>query len=213
MQLQTSPYLEQQSQWPVNGKVILAQFDEHSVIVYQAYKASIGRYAAEHGYFGGDFKYSRMTWIKPNFLWMMYRSDWGRKTGQEVTLAIRLKRSAFDEILRGAVHSNYGSSGYETREAWQQAVKSSNVRLQWDPDHDPVGGKLERRAIQLGLRGDSIERYGKEWIIEILDISEYVAEQREHIALSARDCLITPTETIYPVNDEMVTSKLGLDYF
>ncbi|WP_216092858.1 DUF4291 family protein [Candidatus Marithrix sp. Canyon 246] len=24
-----------------------------------------------------------MTWIKTNFLWMMYRSEWGTKQGQE----------------------------------------------------------------------------------------------------------------------------------
>ena len=27
------------------------------------------------------------------------------------------------------------------------------VRLQWDPDHSPSYEKLERRAIQLGLKG------------------------------------------------------------
>jgi Domain of unknown function (DUF4291) len=54
-----------------------------------------------------------MTWIKPNFLWMMYRSGWGRKEGQEVTLAIRIKRSAFDEILSQAVHSKYTPELYE----------------------------------------------------------------------------------------------------
>ena len=63
--------------WPKEGRHILAQFDDDTVIVYQAYRPSIGRYAAEHGAFGGDFSYSRMSWVKPNFLWMMYRSGWG----------------------------------------------------------------------------------------------------------------------------------------
>ena len=42
--------------------------------------------------------YNRMSWIKPNFLWMMYRSNWGRSQGQEVVLAVRLKRSFFDSL-------------------------------------------------------------------------------------------------------------------
>jgi Domain of unknown function (DUF4291) len=92
MQLRIEPYLKQQENWPPSGKVILAQYDADSIVVYQAYRPSIGHFAAENGYFGGDFKLSRMTWIKPNFLWMMYRSGWGSKEGQEVTLAIRLQR-------------------------------------------------------------------------------------------------------------------------
>ena len=28
------------------------------------------------------------------------------------------------------------------------------VRLQWDPDHTPKAGKCDRRAIQLGLKGE-----------------------------------------------------------
>jgi hypothetical protein len=70
-------YLDQQQRWPSSGRHILACFDEESIVVYQAYSPAIGRFAARHGYFGGEFSYSRMSWIKPNFLWMMYRSNWG----------------------------------------------------------------------------------------------------------------------------------------
>src|SRR4051812_30948572 len=81
----TEPYPEQVNMWPPEGRHILAQFDAETVIVYQAYRSAIGQYAAEHGTFGGDFSYSRMSWVKPNFLWMMYRSGWGTKQNQEVT--------------------------------------------------------------------------------------------------------------------------------
>ena len=80
-----------------------------------------------------------MSWIKPNFLWMMYRCGWASKEGQEVVLAVRLKRSSFDEILRRAVHSTYVSEVYESESAWKAAVGRSDVRLQWDPDHDLLG--------------------------------------------------------------------------
>ena len=87
--LKTEPYLDQTARWPQTGRHVLAQFDDTSVVVYQAYRPSIGEFAAANGYFGGpDFAFSRMSWIKPNFLWMMYRCGWGRKAGQESVLAV-----------------------------------------------------------------------------------------------------------------------------
>jgi hypothetical protein len=76
--LATAPYAEQMKDWPQTGQHILAQFDDKTIIVYQAYRPGIGRFAVENGFFGGDFKYSRMSWIMPSFLWMMYRSQWGQ---------------------------------------------------------------------------------------------------------------------------------------
>jgi hypothetical protein len=31
-----------------------------------------------------------MTWIKPSFLWMMYRCGWGAKEGQESVLVVEI---------------------------------------------------------------------------------------------------------------------------
>lgn len=42
----TEPYREQVKIWPREGRHILAQFDDETVIVYQAYNLAIGRYAA-----------------------------------------------------------------------------------------------------------------------------------------------------------------------
>ena len=100
-----------------------------SIIVYQAYRPAIGHFAAQHGYFGGPFSLGRMSWIKLNFLWMMYRCGWASKEGQEVVLAVRLKRTAFDEILRRAVHSTFVPEVYESETAWKEAVARSDVRL------------------------------------------------------------------------------------
>src|SRR6516164_7944213 len=122
--------------------------------MYQTYRPEIGRFASRHGYFGGAFSLNRMSWIKPNFLWMMYRSGWASKEGQEVVLAVRLRRTAFDEILRLAVHSTFLPEVYESEGLWKEAVARSDVRLQFDPDHSPSGAPIERRAIQLGLRGE-----------------------------------------------------------
>lgn len=189
-------YLELRKTWPNNGKHILATFDETSITVYQAYNSQIASYAVRHQTFGGDFSMNRMTWIKPNFMWMMYRSGWGTKVNQEVTLAIRLKREGFDEIMSSAVHSSYQPS-YQTQQNWRQAVKNSSVRLQWDPDHDPFGRKLERKAIQLGLRGESLQKYVNEWIIEIEDISDFVSDQRELVNEKQLHLLQVPDEKVY----------------
>jgi hypothetical protein len=146
----TTSYAEQIVRLPKTGRHIIAQFDDEGIVVYQAYRPAIGEFAATHGYFGGEFSLSRMSWIKPNFLWMMYRSGWGQKEGQEVVLAVKIKREAFDTILAAAVCSGYEPDLYPTEKDWKHAVNRSDVRLQWDPDHSPAGGKLTRKAIQLG---------------------------------------------------------------
>ena len=210
MNLITEPYLTQNTYWPQSGHHILAQYDDTSIIVYQAYQPSIGHFAAAHGYFGGDFSFTRMSWIKPNFLWMMYRSGWGAKEGQEVTLAIRLKRSGFDTLLARAVHSSYKAGIYTSELAWKQAIGQSEVRLQWDPDHHPSGAKVERRAIQLGMRGSILARYAHEWILDIEDISEFVREQYEYVRKGNYAQLATPREIVYPVDDESVVARLEI---
>ncbi|MBE9042792.1 DUF4291 domain-containing protein [Oscillatoriales cyanobacterium LEGE 11467] len=198
MRLATEPYLSQVRRWPPFGRHILAQFDGESIVVYQAYRPAIGHFAASQGYFGGEFRLTRMSWIKPNFLWMMYRSGWGTKAGQEVILAVRLWRSAFDEILAAAVPSSFAPQLYSTRSAWQRHVKQSSVRLQWDPARHPSGAKLERRAIQLGLRGEVLARYAQDWVLDIEDISEFVAQQYEFVRAQDWESLQTPTEYVYP---------------
>ncbi len=211
MTLQTESYIEQQRRWPVSGRHILAQFDASTVVVYQAYRAAIGHYAAQHQSFGGEFSFSRMSWIKPNFLWMMYRCGWGTKPDQEVILAVHLKREGFDEILRQAVHSTYVPAVYGSPEGWKARVVESAVRLQWDPDHDPAGARQERRAIQLGLSGEVLRRYAKEWTVKIENISGFVAEQREHVKEAGFPQLITPREEVYPVTNKEVAGRLAID--
>lgn len=208
MKLVTAPYLAQTASWPFTGRHILAQFDDASVVVYQAYRPSIGHSAAAHGHFGGEYSFSRMSWIKPNFLWMMYRSGWGTKPDQEVTLALRLRREGFEEVLAGAIASSFGASSFKTEPDWKAALQQSDVRLQWDPDHDPTGQPLARRAIQLGLRGPTLRRLNDEWLLDVEDISDFVREQRPHVARP--EGLLTPLERVYPVLHPATAERLGL---
>ena len=210
MNLTVESYLQQRERWPESGRHILAQFDDETIVVYQAYRSEIGRYAAQHGRFGDGFSLKRMTWIKPNFLWMMYRSGWGTKEGQEVVLAIRLRRSGFESILAQAVPSTFDATRFDSEGSWSKAVAASSVRLQWDPDHHPSGAKLERRAIQLGLRDSALQSFVSEWIVSIEDISEFVSEQRRLVETDNLSALRTPCETPYPVAAPEVAKALGL---
>jgi hypothetical protein len=204
------PYPCQLKIWPKHGRHILAQFDEETVILYQAYRPETGRYAATHGSFGLGFSYNRMSWVKPNFLWMMYRSGWGTKQDQEITLALRIRKVFFDSLLASAVPSIYDPVHFSTQDEWARAVRQSEVRLQWDPDHDPSGKKQERKAIQLGLRGQMLKDFGKRELVEVRDISDFVFDQKTKLALHGQGGLQTPSERVYLPADPALCNRLGL---
>lgn len=214
MPLELVPWREHSATWPRDGQHVLAQHDGDTIVVYQAYRPEIGRWAAEHGRLGGPaFSLSRMSWIKPNFLWMMFRSGWGTKPDQEVTLAVRLPRAAFEAILAQAVPSSFGALAQRTwpdERAWKDAGGRSDVRLQWDPDHHPTGAPLERRAIQLGLRGETLRRFAQEWPLEVEDVSALVAEQRAQVSARSWERLMVPREQVYRVGDSAVAARVGV---
>ena len=210
MKLNIKPYTEQLKEWPEKGHHIMAQYNDEEIIVYQSYRPSKGNFAVRNQYFGGDFKYTRMTWIKPNFLWMMYRNGWGTKEGQEVVLAVHLKRDAFERYLSKAVYSIFQEDLYPSIEEWKTEVKNSSVRLQWDPDHDPYGAKVERRAIQIGVRDEEILKYATKDIIKIEDISEFVRTQHQHVLNNELDKLMVPEEKPYFSKDGDVNKRLRL---
>lgn len=179
--------------------------------MYQAYLPAIAEFALRNGVFGGpEFSFSRMSWIKPNFLWMMYRSAWATSLGQEVVLGLRISRQFFEHILRQAVASTHGSAG-GTREEWQAKLAASDVRLQWDPDHGPSGEKLERRAIQLGLRGETLRAYASSELREVIDMTPLIVEQRANAARKQWSLLRTPVEHVYVPADASIASAIKLD--
>lgn len=210
MKLELKKYTEQIQEWPKEGYHIMAQYDDEKIIVYQSYRKEIGEFAVKNQFFGGAFSLERMTWIKPNFLWMMYRNGWGTKEGQEVVLSIHLKREAFETYLKNAVYSSFNQVEGMTHEEWQNEVKSSNVRLQWDPDHDPYGAKLERRAIQIGLRNEFIKTFAKEDILLIENISDFVAHEYENVKNNTLEKLMIPLEKPLVFKDNELNEKLKI---
>lgn len=212
MKLEYEKYETQDERWPQAGRHVLAQYDDETIVVYQAYRPSIANYAVKNQAFGGDFSFNRISWIKPNFLWMMYRSGWAAKPGQEHVLAIRMSREGFDEICQRAIKSSFDRQDYETEADWKAAVGLSDVRLQWDPDHLPSGHPTERRAVQLGLRAGALRSFSEEWILGIEDITEFVHQQRAALQNEGAGALITPAEYVYPAHENLRADRLVSDH-
>lgn len=180
-------------------KKILASYTTETIRVYQAYNHHIADEAVKLGHFGPHFKMERMTWIKPSFLWMMYRSGWATKEGQERILAIDLSLEGFREILQGVVLSTYNQELYQTQEQWKEKGKLAQVRCQWDPDKDMYLQPMERKAIQLGLRGETVSKYVHQWTKKITDITEYVHETKRLLDLDEVAKITLPQETEFPL--------------
>lgn len=183
-------------------KTIRALYTEDTIRVYQAYNKDIAEEAVKNGTFGSNFKLDRMTWIKPSFLWMMYRCGWGTKENQEYILAIDIKREAFDFIVQNAINSTYSDNMGMSYEEWKEQIKKSDIRCQWDPERDIFGNPLEYRSIQLGLRGQAVQKYVDEWIVEIADITDYVKELNRQKSRGEDISALLPKEQDYSMNPQ-----------
>ena len=205
MNVNLKKYKEQKLLWPDSGCQILANYNEDSIVVYQAFSPSIAEYAVRLQRFGGpDYKLTRMTWIKTSFLWMMFRSGWATKQDQERILAIYVSLEGFEEILRRACLA---------KRQTENNIDGNlvTVRLQWDPNHNPYGEKEQRRAVQLGLRGDTLNLFLQKWILQIEDITNFVKAQHEHVLAGKLDELEMPEEKVYIVKDKTIVEIIGLD--
>lgn len=155
---------------------IRAQYDETTIRVYQAYSHQIADSALKHQTFvSPPFSMTRMTWIKPSFLWMMYRAGWSEKDdGQRRILAIDITHAGFAWALAHSApsHPELG----QKHEEWKAAMARMPVRVQWDPERDLHHTPLSHRAIQIGLSGVAVERYVSEWIKSITDVTSLAHE-------------------------------------
>lgn len=116
-----------------------------------------------------------MTWIKPSFLWMMYRAGWGYKdSGQERILAIDMTRDGFEWALEHACLSHIEAG--MTKEEWSATKAARPVRIQWDPERDIYFNPLPHRAIQIGLSKEAVRCYVNEWIVRVTDVTPLAHE-------------------------------------
>jgi hypothetical protein len=212
MKIETQPYFKVNESLPDHGQYIIGYQTAAEIVVYQAFRPSIADFAVQHQFFGGsEYGYGRMSWIKPNFLWMMYRCGWAGKENQERVLAIWIDKTVFEQILTDAVLSSFSPAYHGDQESWKQELGTKQVRLQWDPDHDPYGAKLHRRAIQLGLKGHVLERFGKEQVRRIEDITDFVKEQKRHVDRRRLDLLEVPVERVLELGNVELKKRVGVD--
>ncbi|MET9964191.1 DUF4291 domain-containing protein [Streptomyces sp. NPDC006326] len=171
-----------------------------TVTVYQAYAPHLGLPAARDGRFPAAWKRERMTWIKPSFLWMMYRCGWATKADQETVLAVEITREGFDHALRHACLSHFESGTHTGREDWQRALREAPARVQWDPERDLHLNPLPYRSLQLGLSGPASRAYADEWTVSIRDVTP-LARQIHALVRSGDDAAaraLLPVETPCP---------------
>jgi hypothetical protein len=188
---------------------IFANYDEEGIQVYQAFTPSTVAAALKRGTFDKGFSLDRMTWIKPSFGWMLYRSGYASKHRQEAILKIKLSHAGFLEILRQSVETSFNQHIYESEHAWAAALAKSDVRHQWDPERGLNGAKLERRAIQIGIRGETVARYVNEWILQLEEVTSLAIEIGQAVKERKKVLPDAPQESEYDVIDELKHS-LGI---
>ncbi|GIG85350.1 DUF4291 domain-containing protein [Plantactinospora endophytica] len=187
---------------------VRAGFTDETITVYQAYSPVIAEPALAAGRFVAPFKRERMTWIKPSFRWMMYRCGWAGKPGQERVLAVEITRDGFEWALGRACLSHYDRDRYPSRSDWAARLKTSPVRVQWDPERSLELAPLPYRSLQVGLSGPAVERYVDEWTVEIRDVTAVAQAIRTHLRAGERDAAsaLLPAERPYPLPEQVAVA-------
>jgi hypothetical protein len=194
----------------VEQRQVRALYTDTTITVYQAYPVAIAEAALRAGRFVPPFKRERMTWIKPSFLWMMYRCGWATKPGQERVLAITIGRAGFQAALAEAVVSHYDRSLHPDHEQWSRELKRSPVRVQWDPERSLRLGELPYRLLQVGLGGTAVDRYVDEWIVGLSDVTDQARSIRARLDRGdgAGAAALLPAERRYPLPAQ-IAARLG----
>ncbi len=187
---------------------IRADYDSTTIVIYQAYSPAVADPALAAQRFVPPFSCGRMTWIKPSFLWLMERSSWGQKTGQERILAVRIKRTGWEEALSLGVLTDAEPRVYPNYADWEKRFAQAKVHIQWDPERSLRGNSLLYGSIQVGLSRHIIQRYVEEWTVSIEDLTSKVKKIATLIRTGG-ECKVKnlmPPERIYPLTAELKQS-------
>ncbi|MGW7538478.1 DUF4291 domain-containing protein [Amycolatopsis sp. NPDC054798] len=170
---------------------IRADFDTDTIVVYQAYAPVIADAALRAGRFVAPFSFHRMTWIKPSLRWLMHRSNWARKPGQERVLAVRITRAGWEEALSSAVLTTSDPA----------ALAQAAVHVQWDPERSWRGAALNHYSIQVGVGRDLIRVFADDWTVGITDLTPQVRKAADLIKAgrAAQAQRLLPAERAYPL--------------
>lgn len=183
-----------------NTYEIRALFDEKNIAVYAAFGDSIAIPALKNQQLLPPFVYNRMTWVKPSFLWMLYRSDWGNRASMTRILRIWIKRSHWDAALQEAILTTPVATVYPNKKKWRTQLEKTRVRVQWDPERSITNKKLAIKSIQLGITAKLSEQYAKQWITKIEEVTS-MAHRINNLLLAGKVQeaeKLLPQERIYP---------------
>jgi hypothetical protein len=189
---------------------IRADFDAEGIVVYQAYGDQIADAALRAGTFVAPFSFNRMTWIKPSFGWMMHRSNWGKRSGQERILRVRVRRAGWDKALAIGVLTSPDGPVFGNAEYWQSAFESAHVHVQWDTERSPRGAALDHYSIQVGLSRHIIRELVDSWILKIDDFTPTVRKLYDlvHSGRTKEAARLIPPERVYPVQNDVARRLL-----
>ena len=83
--------------------------------------------------------------------------------------------------------------------------------MQWDSDHNPSGAKLQRRAVQLGMKGAILKQFCTEWVVSIEDITPFVHAQERFVAQNDWANLLVIKENVVPIQNKATIKKFKID--
>lgn len=190
---------------------INALFDQNAIAVYAAFDSSIANIAVARQQLLPPFSYDRMTWIKPSFLWLMYRSNWAQQPGMDRILRIWVGRKEWDNALREAILTTPEPHVYPDAKQWRQFADKARIKVQWDPERDIRNQRLQHKSIQVGITAALSEQYAKQWIRRIEDLTPLTHQIRNLVfqgKYNAAEALL-PAENAYPVDAKMAKA-LGM---
>lgn len=190
---------------------IRASYTRDTIVVYQAFNDVIADAALRVGRFVAPFSLTRMTWIKPSLLWLMVRSHWATRRGQERILQIQISRSGWDKALELGVLTYFEPRVHHSNRQWREDFGKALVHIQWDPERSLRGATLPVNSIQVGLSRHIIDQYVNEWIVGIDDMTDQIQKIRNLCLAgkSERARRFLPKERVYPIED-LVARKLDM---
>lgn len=147
----------------------------------------------------------RMTWTKPSFLWLMHRSNWGQKSGQERILAVTISRAGWEQALGLGILTVFEEKAFCSMDEWDRQFQSAPVHIQWDTERTLRGAGLNHYSIQVGIGRQIIREYVESWTLKAEDLTPRVSrvcslllggragEAKRHL----------PPERVYPISEPL----------
>ncbi|XP_045210189.2 uncharacterized protein LOC123561709 [Mercenaria mercenaria] len=139
-------------------------------------------------------------WMQFSYLPKMYGCEWGKSYRPHARImAVQIKKEGFDEIFR-----LYADERIHNRSI-------GDVAIEWAPDPSPMGKRLRRSFIRIGVRRDVLRLFEKYWLLNITDITSFVSRQGRCAQGGQLSCIWTPIVRVYIPVSSVVCRFLGVN--